>query len=89
MTLVAYKIYYSSEGQGNRSLLTDEQIAYALQRFPNDCDIRLPDGSSVSVRSREMCSIVVAINSPANADDIRAAVAESADSLQLFGNLIE
>lgn len=89
MTSVAYRIFYSHKNQGQRSLLNDDEINLALMRFPDDCQHRLPSGSTVSVALSVKGSSVFVIHSPASVSEIQAAVKASADSLYLYGELQE
>lgn len=96
MKSVAYEVYYSDEGQiqqgSLRGPLTPEDVTLALQRFPDDLHHHLPDpNSSVSVASanRASNSIIVVIHSFLAPSEIQAAVAESADSLQLYAKPLE
>jgi hypothetical protein len=96
MNSVAYEVYYSHEGQiqprSLRGLLTPEAVALALQRFPDDLRHHLPaPDSSVSVTSanRTPNSISAVIHSSLAPSEIQAAVADSADSLQLYAKRLE
>lgn len=96
MNSVAYEVYYSDEGQiqpgSLRGPLTPEDVTLAPQRFPDDLHHRFPDpSSSVSVApsNRPPNSIIVVIHSILAPSEIQAAVAESADSLQLYARRLE
>lgn len=86
MNSIAYEIYYSSEDQAPRIPLSPEEVALALQRFPDDLQHRLSTDSSVSstTSARSSQTILVFVSSPLSSVEINAAVAESADSLQLY-----
>jgi len=96
MNSVAYEVYYSDAGQiqpgSLRGPLTPEAVTLALQRFPDDLCHHLPaPDSSVSVTStnRTPNSIIVVIHSILAPSEIQAAVADSADSLQLYAKRLE
>lgn len=84
MTSLAFEVRYSHKGQGSRVLLGADEVELALQRFPGDLEHRLFPGSSVLVRSTTKAAIVVVVDSPAGANEIKRAVAESLDSFQLY-----
>jgi hypothetical protein len=84
MTSLAFKIFYSDVGQMPCTPLRADEVDLALQRLPNDLEYRLPSGSSVSIASTTNASIVIIVHSPAVANEIMCAVADSAKSFQLY-----
>jgi hypothetical protein len=89
MTSLAFEVYYSHEGQIPRPPLSADDVTLALQRVPSDLEHRLPPGSSVSIDSATNASIVVKIDSPALANQIKRVVEESMDSFQLYAKFLD